>query len=436
MSRYPLADTATRPSHRTARDVDLCAWIDEARAQRRLSGRGVVQGGGGAAVWFSPDNVRQRLVRPRHGPPRRAGGDRGARRVLRRARRAGQDGCLSARGPHRCCGGSPRPASWPPTSRRCSTSRCPRRLRAGRPADVGGAHCADTDEERALWAEPRGTGLHRGPCHRRRPRARPGDLAARPRRSRSSATSTASPPAPGCSTLVDGVAMFNGDSTLPAARGRGRPERDTRRAAALRLRRGCDLARDRGERRAGRRSATSCAPDSASRTRACALELPSRRDEHPCVASAILPIVSTLAEEVTHVRSSHDRVRRHRRDGRGDGRSPAGRRATRSSSSTAPARRPQPLLDAGRGGRESPGEAAAQRRHHHHDGRLPADVEQIYLGRAASSNAAPRRRGADRHDHLLAGARRADRARPRPRAGSRRSTRRSPAATSARATRR
>lgn len=240
MSHYPLADTAlARRIERTA-VAELCAWADDARATGVYAEAASFRTGGGAAVWFSHDNII-------NGSFGLGMGDRAVEQeevaamiafFAERGMPAKTDVC-----PH----ADPSLMRWLAETGFVATdfeTVLYQPLPAADPAPVAEGvevRIAATDEERAVWADLEARGFTEDaatPAHYELSRA----ISRRTDALHFMGYLDGRPAGTGMLTFAEGIAFFNGDSTLPAARNRGvqssiLAER-LRHAASL----GCDLA--------------------------------------------------------------------------------------------------------------------------------------------------------------------------------------------------
>lgn len=239
MSMYPLADTAlARRIERTA-VTELCAWIDDARATGVYPDAASFRAGGGAAVWFSPGNV----VNGSFGL--------GVDRAVEKEEVAAMIAFFAEHGmPAKtdvCPHADPSLLRWLAEAGFVATdfeTVLYQPLPAADTAPVAegvAVRIAATDEERAVWADLEARGFTED-------KATPADHdLARAISRRTDALPfigylDGEPAGTGMLTFADGIAFFNGDSTLPAARNRGVQSS----ILAERLRHaeaaGCDLA--------------------------------------------------------------------------------------------------------------------------------------------------------------------------------------------------
>lgn len=239
MSRYPLADSAlARRIERTA-VAELCAWIDDARTTGVYPGATAFRVAGGAAVWFSPGNILNGSFG--------LGMDREIEQeeVAAMVAFLGERGTLAKTGV--CPHADPSLLRWLAEAGFVTTGfetvlyqPLPAADTAP-PTEGVEVRIAATEAERAVWADLEARGFT-------------GDrtTAADHELSRAISRRTdalpfigyldGEPAGTGMLTFADGIAFFNGDSTLPSARNRGvqssiLAERLRHASAA-----GCDLA--------------------------------------------------------------------------------------------------------------------------------------------------------------------------------------------------
>jgi GNAT superfamily N-acetyltransferase len=239
MPNYPLADTALARRIESACVLDLCAYADASRASGVYPDAVSFRVGGGAAVWFSPRNVvngsfglgMNRSVEAEeiaaliaffdeHEAPARTDvcphADRSVLRWLAEAGFVATDFEMVLF--------QPLPASAP-----CQL------------AEGVSVLIAHTPEERTVWADLEARGFTDEKVtddHRVLSRA----ISLREDALHFTGYLNGQPAGTGMLALRDGLAMFNGDSTLPAARNRG--VQSSILAERLRYAReaGCDLA--------------------------------------------------------------------------------------------------------------------------------------------------------------------------------------------------
>ncbi len=218
MSRYPLADTELARRMERAGVDDLCAWTDEARASGVYPDAASFRVAGGAAVWFSPGSVLNGSF------------GLGMDRPIEQEEIAALVAFFAERGAAAkvdiCPHAHPSQLRWLAEAGFVTTDfetvlYQPLPAAELAPAAAGvEVRIAQSDEERALWAELEARGFTED---------HPTDddyALARAISLRASAIPflgflDGEPAGTGMLNLVDNVAMFNGDSTLPMARGRG-----------------------------------------------------------------------------------------------------------------------------------------------------------------------------------------------------------------------
>jgi GNAT superfamily N-acetyltransferase len=239
MSRYTLADTLLARRIERAAVSELCAWIDDARATGVYPGAASFRVAGGAAVWFAPGMV----VNGSFGL--------GVDRPVEQEEVAAMIAFFAEHGmPAKtdvCPHADPSLLRWLAEARFVATSFetvLYQPLPAFDPAPAAPGvevRIASTEEERAVWADLDAKSM-------RMRVATPADHElARAISKRSDAAPfigylEGEPVGTGMLTFAEGIAFFNGDSTLPSARNRGVQSS----ILAERLRyahaRGCDLA--------------------------------------------------------------------------------------------------------------------------------------------------------------------------------------------------
>lgn len=272
MCEYPLADTALARRIERAGVDDLCAWVDDARETGVYPNAASFRVAGGAAVYFSPGNV----VNGSFGL--------GMDRPVEQEEVAALIAFFAERGaPAKvdvCPHADASLLRWLAEAGFVVTDfetvlYQPLPL-PGMPAAAAGVEVrtAISAAERALWGELEARGFTED-----RPTPADRELAGAISR-RTSAVPflgylDGEPSGTGMLNLLDGVAMFNGDSTLPQARGRGIQTAILAERLRYAAAEGCDLAvieaaaggtSQRNQLRAGFRIAY---------TRAC-MELPAR----------------------------------------------------------------------------------------------------------------------------------------------------------------
>lgn len=239
MSRYPLADSAlARRIERTA-VTELCAWIDDARATGVYPDATSFRVAGGAAVWFSPGSILNGSF------------GLGMDRVVEQEEVAAMIAFLGERGmPAKtdvCPHADPSLLRWLAEAGFVATdfeTVLYQPLAAVRTAPLAEGvevRVATTDAERAVWADLEARGFTED---------RATDADHELSRAISRRTDAlpfigyldGEPAGTGMLTFADGIAFFNGDSTLPAARNRGIQSSILAERLRYASEAGCDLA--------------------------------------------------------------------------------------------------------------------------------------------------------------------------------------------------
>lgn len=239
MSCYPLADSAlARRIERTA-VTELCAWIDDARVTGVYPGAKSFRAAGGAAVWFSQDSILNGSF------------GLGMDRVVEQEEVAAMIAFFAERGmsakTDACPHADPSLLRWLAEAGFVVTdfeTVLYQPLDAADAADLAEGvevRIAATEAERAVWADLEARGFTEDRA-----------TAADHELSRAISLRTdalpfigyldGEPVGTGMLTFADGIAFFNGDSTLPVARNRGVQSSILAERVRYASAAGCDLA--------------------------------------------------------------------------------------------------------------------------------------------------------------------------------------------------